>query len=571
MFLKMIRNVFSEFRRYKNDDKSRKYEKNIKTNNLINRHRHITMGTNLSKDITPPPLTLQDCLVNGTISLSRYYYYRKHLDTYSEAIERDETLLSNKRKRRKLVEKPKAVRKRQRSVKRHKLMVRDEDGSLREIKPVDTLWYLLYVSNPPTSKRMSKVFRLRFRLPYQSFISLSHDISNHDIFIRWTRVDAVGDPPSNLKLLLLGALRFIGRNWTLDDICEANGISIETNRQFLHAFMEYGSTVLYQKWVLNANINSQIAEQEKVFRRAGFDGCIGSSDATHIPMLRCPHWAHNSHKGFKLSVPARTYNVTCDHSRRILGTTMGHPGTWNDKTLILFDQLIMDVKKGKAYADYEFELYEHKVNGNIETVKYGGVWFMVDNGYLSWSCTVPPDNNGKTYEVIRFSEWLESMRKDVECLFGIMKGRFSILRYGFRFHSITNCDKMWLTCCALHNLLLKEDGLDKNWETGVRSDWEKMNTMRGSVTSQYNLVIPYALTRLHRNFTDGSLEQEDSSDFDENRSSLSERCAKYTRNGKRMVASMPLKLFRECLVQHFDIRFKNNDIVWPTRFNKPTF
>ena len=55
---------------------------------------------------------------------------------------------------------------------------------------------------------------------------------------------------------------------------------------------------------------------------------------------------------------------------------------------------------------------------------------MVDNEYLSWSCTVPPINNGVTYK------WLEYMRKDVECTFGIMKGRFSLLRYGTRLHSI---------------------------------------------------------------------------------------------------------------------------------------
>ena len=170
------------------------------------------MGTNLSKDITPPPLTLQDCLVNGNISLSRYYYYRKQYDNYSEAIEREDTHWSKKRKRRIVVGEPKAINKRQRSVKRHKLMVRDDDGSLREIRPVDTLWYLLYVSNPPTSGRMSKLFRHRFRLPYQSFLSLNDEIGKHDIFKRWTRVDAVGDPPSNLKLLLLGALSFIGRN-----------------------------------------------------------------------------------------------------------------------------------------------------------------------------------------------------------------------------------------------------------------------------------------------------------------------------------------------------------------------
>ena len=96
---------------------------------------------------------------------------------------------------------------------------------------------------------------------------------------------------------------------------------------------------------------------------------------------------------------------------------------------------------------------------------------MVNNGYLSWSCTVPPMKNGVTYQDIRFSEWLESMRKDVECSFGILKRRFCILRCGMRLQSIECCDQIWLTCCALHNRLLFIDGLDKNWEDGVKSYW----------------------------------------------------------------------------------------------------
>ena len=91
------------------------------------------------------------------------------------------------------------------------------------------------------------------------------------------------------------------------------------------------------------------------------------------------------------------------------------------------------------------------------------------------------------------------------------------------------------------------------------------------MTGQYDLVVPYAISRLHRNFTDRSLEQEETAEFNDNVGNLSERFAKFTNNGKRMVSMMPLKLFRECLVQHFDIRFKNNDIVWPARFNKPSF
>ena len=176
-------------------------------------------------------------------------------------------------------------------------------------------------------------------------------------------------------------------------------------------------------------MNRNLIKQESNFSQAGFNGCIGSSDGTHVPMLKCSQWASNTNKGFKLNVPARTYNVTVDHSRRILHSTTGHPGTWNNKTLILFDDYICGVNEGNIHHDYIFHLYEKDDAGKIVEIGYQGVWFIVDNGYLSWSCTIPPSGNGTTYEVIRFSEWLESIRKDVECTFGIMKGRFAILKY----------------------------------------------------------------------------------------------------------------------------------------------
>ena len=35
-----------------------------------------------------------------------------------------------------------------------------------------------------------------------------------------------------------------------------------------------------------------------------------------------------------------------------------------------------------------------------------------------------------------------------------------------------SADKIFLTCIALHNWLLNEDGLDKDWEDGFQSNWE---------------------------------------------------------------------------------------------------
>ena len=78
---------------------------------------------------------------------------------------------------------------------------------------------------------------------------------------------------------------------------------------------------------------------------------VGSTDKTHVGMLCCPCWALNGNKGHKLSVSSRNFNTTVAHTRQMLGTTCGHPGKWNDKTIILFDDLIRGVHEGKYFAD----------------------------------------------------------------------------------------------------------------------------------------------------------------------------------------------------------------------------
>lgn len=64
------------------------------------------------------------------------------------------------------------------------------------------------------------------------------------------------------------------------------------------------------------------------------------------------------------------------------------------------------------------------------------------------------------------------MCKDIECAFGILKGHFAILRYGIIFQSITKSYQVWLSCYALHNLLLYMYELNQDWDSGVpSSNW----------------------------------------------------------------------------------------------------
>jgi len=130
------------------------------------------------------------------------------------------------------------------------------------------------------------------------------------------------------------------------------------------------------------------------------------------------------------------------------------------------------LNNGEYLSDVEFELVERDTSGNIQTAKYKGAWLIVDNGYLSWPTTVPPFSKSDSVMEEKWSKWMESMRKDVECTFGILKGHWRILKSGIRMHSVGSVDRIWKTCCALHNWLLDVDGLSENWENGVLSVWE---------------------------------------------------------------------------------------------------
>jgi hypothetical protein len=133
---------------------------------------------------------------------------------------------------------------------------------------------------------------------------------------------------------------------------------------------------------------------------------------------------------------------------------------------------MMGIYTGSLLSDVIFQLDDTNANGDHIKVQYQGAWNIVDNGYVSWSTCIPPVKLHVLRCDTRWSEWIESMRKDVECCFGIIKGHFRILKSHIRTRSIESVDKVWKTCCSLHNWLLDVDGLDKEWECGIlSSDW----------------------------------------------------------------------------------------------------
>ncbi len=483
----------------------------------------------------------------------------------------------------------------------------------RKKTPKMSAWWEDYIEDPqPNNQHWAKEFRQNFRLPFASYVMLLDMISSdksEGLFDRWTK--ALGDScykrgennkknkkVSPIELLLLGSLRYLGRGWTFDDMRDVTYISRDVHRKFFHQFVTFGATVLYPMYISVPQTVEELQDCENEYNIAGFPGCIGSTDATHIPLEKVCVSLRQAHLGFKSKNTMRTYNLTCNHRRQILHTTSGHPGRWNDKTLIRFDTFMSELRDGAFDDKIAFKLrtrqgmsLDDEGRGNDRTLELKGAYVIVDNGYLEWSTTVPPFKTSCNRSELRFSQWLESMRKDVECTFGILKGRWRILKTGIRLHNTEVCDNIWLTCCALHNMLLDVDGLNKAWKNGVRSHWEMES---GEFRDE---EIPFAIRRLiDPNGTDDfRLRHYDASQFgyrrppvvvsdnedndcDENRNRNRNKnrnendkanCNNRIQSGTA-VKELNFFQFRSLLVENFNIRFHEKNLQWPKRLARST-
>jgi len=159
----------------------------------------------------------------------------------------------------------------------------------------------------------------------------------------------------------------------------------------------------------------------------------------------------------------------------------------------------------------------------------------------------------------------------VECTFGILKGRWRILKSGICLEGVDAVDKVWLTCCVIHNWLLEIDGLNAKWsEISIpgSSDWE--GELEDCDFEGINVRVPWSLARLSQRLDPRTLdlsgmgpgidvyEQRMEPDSEDDTNPVGG-------NGLKSVKDMSLKVFWRKLVNHFKILFARNEIKWPTR------
>ncbi len=60
-------------------------------------------------------------------------------------------------------------------------------------------------------------------------------------------------------------------------------------------------------------------------------------------------------------------------------------------------------------------------DGNITLIKETGVFVIVDGGYHRWKATMSASKLVSDPNFLAWRERMESVRKDIECVFGVLK------------------------------------------------------------------------------------------------------------------------------------------------------
>jgi len=328
----------------------------------------------------------------------------------------------------------------------------------------DTQWYGVLLSKrakleDPLSKE-HKEFVAEFRVPYQLYTQILEECRD-EVWAKSPQRQCPrkkrGRPPCPLEYKVLGALYRLGCGCLNRTTARMFSMSTTSTEDFFKDFCAWYAHKYDIECTAPATIEA-VNDVEAVYRRMGFPGCVGSVDGVHVAWAKCPMGLQPRHKGAK-GYPSRSFNVTVDHRRMIQRVACSKPGAMNDVTSVRYDPHVTAMKDG-LYGGYRYHL---------QGVETRGAYLLADGGYLRWRCLQCPRSHDARRFMREWSAALESIRKDVECTFGIMKGRFRILKLPFEFESETHIDNVFYTCCVLHNQIQRLQGFDNVWKEDV--DW----------------------------------------------------------------------------------------------------
>ena len=302
--------------------------------------------------------------------------------------------------------------------------------------------------------RLHKLFRKLFHVPYDVFLDLTvlarerwWQDHNEDNRCR------AGKLVASLDLQILGAL-FVLAQGVSHVVCSiSSNISEEVHRSFFIEWIHHMASVK-DEFIFMPHDDDTLRKVTDEYAARGLPGCVGSIDCVHIGWDNCPTQYKNMYTG-KEGFPSVAYEVICSCRKFIQSVTCGHPGTRNDKHIAKTDASVMQLMDFNGWLNSK--AWHCSGEGGRKT--FYGHYLICDGGYHSWPCLMYPSKRGLPNSAeMRWSKNVESVRKDIEGVFGILKKRFRFLKNFNNLRRQSSVDDAFTTCCILHNMMLDKDG-----------------------------------------------------------------------------------------------------------------
>ena len=308
------------------------------------------------------------------------------------------------------------------------------------------------------SREKHSVFRSHFRVPLVTIDYLTEMFISKGWVENTKRCHSDYQLSIRTQLFIMCALEHLGNRRPHRQFETETEMSYTEHRKFFTLFIDRlysvkDDFVVYPKTMEHLQVNV------KDYCEQHLPGAAGSIDVVHVKWSRCPAGDYNKCKG-KESFPSVAFECVTNNHRRILAIAPIQYGSRNDKHIVRFDPTVSSLKFD-WYKDVEWEYFT--LNG--ESKRSNGLYLLCDGGYLRWQTLICPYAGDEQFgRRAYFNSNLESIRKDVECTFGILKKRWRILDYGLPYYRMKMCEKVFTACCMLHNMLL-----DVGEEQGIRN------------------------------------------------------------------------------------------------------
>jgi hypothetical protein len=340
-------------------------------------------------------------------------------------------------------------------------------------RPEDTYWMRLINQpdiNDPRS-RNAKDFRQKFRVPFPVFNQILDmcRMTEESCFV-YAEKDCTGKSSIPLELKVLAVLRVFSGGMKFGDAAELSGfLSTSVVNKFFRDFCRF-FTLYFQHDVIKPLSGEALKRSMEIYSKLGLPGCVGSIDCTFVPWEKCSHFLKNVCGGDKGQ--GFLFEVVVDHNRFVLSVQGPYYATINDKNSVKYSEFLDAMRNENFIQDVAYKVRTGPTDEEYIILKY--CYVIADGGYLqepSMICAYPSHAHLRIQ--YKFSDWIGSVRKDVECFFGILKQRFRFFKNPITLQSEEDIKNAFVTACMIHNLILVYDGLDMLWEHNV--NWSQMD------------------------------------------------------------------------------------------------